>query len=261
MKKRARKKDGGPQTGGMTRRKFLEASAACVALPWMPVPVGAQGAGVAEALPAGDALGDSLARGFRTPPDSAKPWCYWWWLDSNATQEGITRDLEEMKRQGIAGALVFDAGRGTDLLGNDFSPRVRGANDFDPVHGIGSPIGPPFMGPEWRELFKYAVNEATRLGINLSFNIVSGWYCGGSWVTPEHALHRLTWSRTIVCGPATASRELPQPPTTDGYYKETAVLAFPIQNLTPLAMDKAGVTFSGSSTSAPGPEFLAEVFS
>jgi hypothetical protein len=48
------------------------------------------------------------------------------------------------------------------------------------------------MGPEWRELFKYAVKEANRLGINLSFNIVSGWNCGGTWVTPEHALHRLT---------------------------------------------------------------------
>jgi hypothetical protein len=222
----------------------------------MVVPVGTLGAGVAEALPTGDAL----AEGFRMPPDSAKPWCYWWWLDSNATKEGITCDLEEMKRQGIAGALVFDAGRGTDLVGNDFSPRIRGGDDFDPVHGTGSPIGPLFMGQEWRELFKYAVKEANRLGIHLSFNIVSGWYCGGSWVTPEHALHRLTWSKTTVCGPTTFSRELPQPPTTDGYYKEAAVLAFPIPTFTPLAMDKAGVTFSASATSAPGPEFLALEF-
>jgi hypothetical protein len=240
----------------MTRRKFLEASAACVALPWMGVPVGAQGAGAAEVLPTGDAL----AEGFRTPPDSAKPWCYWWWLDSNATKEGIMRDLEEMKRQGIAGALVFDAGRGTNLLGNDFSPRIRGGNDFDPVRGIGSPIGPLFMGTEWRELFKYAAEEANRLGINLSFNIVSGWYCGGNWVTPEHALHRLTWTRAIVCGPKTFSRELPQPPTTDGYYKDASVLAFPILKYTPLAMDKAGATFAASSTTAPGPEFLTLEF-
>jgi hypothetical protein len=41
---------------------------------------------------------DDLAAGFHTPPDSAKPWAYWWWLNGNVTKEGITKDLEEMKR-------------------------------------------------------------------------------------------------------------------------------------------------------------------
>jgi hypothetical protein len=83
-----------------------------------------------------------LAQGFRTPPDSAKPWCYWWWLDSNAAKEGITADLEAMKRQGIAGALVFDSGKGTHAPNDDMRSRIRGGNDFDLAHGIGSPIGP-----------------------------------------------------------------------------------------------------------------------
>jgi hypothetical protein len=199
-----------------------------------------------------------MAEGFRTPPQSAKPWCYWWWLDSNATKEGITRDLEEMKRQGIAGALVFDAGKGTNPKNDDFKPRIRGGNDFDPVKGIGSPIGPLFMGPEWRELFKFAVREAHRLGIQISFNIVSGWDCGGTWVTPENALHRLTWSQTMAQGPMQLSRQLPQPPATDRYYLNVATLAFPLKGFTPLAMDKAGVTFSASSTSSP--EFVAMEF-
>lgn len=70
---------------------------------------------------------DNLAGGFAHPPDAAKPWVYWWWLDSNASKEGITRDLEEMKRQGIGGALVFDAGLGGT-----------------------SPVGPKFMSDAWR---------------------------------------------------------------------------------------------------------------
>jgi hypothetical protein len=90
------------------------------------------------------------------PPDSAKPWCYWWWLDSNAAKEGITADLEAMKKQGIAGALIFDCGKGTHPPHDDFQPRVRGAEHFGPDERPGSPIGPLFMGPEWRELFKYA---------------------------------------------------------------------------------------------------------
>jgi hypothetical protein len=111
---------------------------------------------------------DALAEGFRTPPDSAKSSCYWWWLDSNATKEGITRDLEEMKRQGITQAVIYDGGKGT-FSGEDenYKPRIRGVLDYDPVKGDGSPIGPLFMGPEWREMFKHAVKEANRLGIEI----------------------------------------------------------------------------------------------
>jgi hypothetical protein len=37
-----------------------------------------------------------------SPPSAAKPWVYWWWLDGNANKEGISKDLAEMQRQGIA---------------------------------------------------------------------------------------------------------------------------------------------------------------
>jgi hypothetical protein len=79
-----------------------------------------------------------------------------------------------------------------------------------------------------------------------SFNIVSGWDCGGTWVTPEHATKRLTWSKTLVQGPREFSRELPQPDSTDGYYKDVAVVAFPLPETSLLAMDKAEATFTGS---------------
>src|SRR5579885_2573304 len=48
-----------------------------------------------------------LEAGFISPPDWAKPWCYWWWLNGYATREGIVTDLDEMKRQGIGVLLVF----------------------------------------------------------------------------------------------------------------------------------------------------------
>ena len=53
---------------------------------------------------------DEMASNFLTPPDSARPWAYWVWLNGNVTKEGITRDMEEMRRQGISGVLVFQAG-------------------------------------------------------------------------------------------------------------------------------------------------------
>lgn len=153
------------------------------------------------------AAGDDLAAGFANPPDSAKPWAYWWWLDSYATKEGITKDLEEMKRQGISGVLLFDAGEG----------------------GPDAPKGPLFMGPAWRELFKHALREAGRLQIEVGANLCSGWDAGGTWVTPEHAAKELVWSEIQVRGPGAIDRVLALPPTRENYYREIAVAAFPEQ--------------------------------
>jgi hypothetical protein len=148
---------------------------------------------------------ESLEAGFAEPPESARPWTYWWWLDSNASREGITRDLEEMRRQGIAGALLFDAGEGK-----------------------GSPVGPPFMSDAWRELFKHALREADRLGVALSVNTCSGWNAGGTWVTPEHAAKALVYASVTVEGPGPIARDLPRPATWEGdYYRDVAVIAYP----------------------------------
>src|SRR6185503_17676467 len=50
---------------------------------------------------------DSLGDGFSNPPDSAKPHTWWHWMNGNVTKEGITADLEAMKRVGIGGAQIF----------------------------------------------------------------------------------------------------------------------------------------------------------
>jgi len=144
-----------------------------------------------------------LAGGFHEPPESARCWTYWWWLDSYATKEGITRDLEEMKRQGIGGVLLFDAGEGK-----------------------GSPVGPVFMSDAWRDLFKHAVREAHRLGIEVGVNLCSGWNAGGTWVTPEYAAKKLVYAEATARGPNDVTLSLPQPAATDGYYRDIAVLAF-----------------------------------
>jgi hypothetical protein len=168
--------------------------------------------------------GDDLAVGFSNPPDAAKPWCYWWWLDSNATKPGITRDLEEMKRQGIAGVLLFDAG----------------------VGGPDAPDGPVFMSPAWRELFKHAIDEADRLGIEVGVNLCSGWDSGGTWVTPEHAAKTLVWSATQVKGPGRVDEVLTMPPVREGFYRDVAVVAFPAACGQPLPTPPARLTASST---------------
>jgi len=148
-----------------------------------------------------------LVGGFADPPNSAKPWAYWWWLDSNVSKAGITADLEAMKQQGIAGALVFDAGIGGRL----------------------APDGPAFMSPKWRDHFKFAVKEADRLGLELSLNLCSGWNAGGPWVKPDQAAKRVAWSETVVQGGKKVEIQLPTPRgLKKNYYRDDAVVAFKV---------------------------------
>ena len=51
---------------------------------------------------------DAVVTGFRNPPDSAKPRTWWHWTNGNVTEDGITKDLEWMKRVGIGGFQLAD---------------------------------------------------------------------------------------------------------------------------------------------------------
>ena len=56
--------------------------------------------------------GANLEDGFLNPPDSARPWVYWFVMDGNLTREGITADLEAMERAGIGGAIIMEVNVG-----------------------------------------------------------------------------------------------------------------------------------------------------
>jgi len=146
---------------------------------------------------------DPLESGFLNPPDSARPQSWWHWMNGNITKEGITADLEAMKRIGLGGATIVNV-------------------------DCGIPRGPvTFMSPEWREDFKFAVQEANRLGLELCVENCAGWSSsGGPWNTPEHAMQHVTTSELRVTGPANFNAALPQPPAKLGFYRDIAVLAF-----------------------------------
>jgi hypothetical protein len=146
----------------------------------------------------------SLAEAFRLPPASARPHCFWYWMGGYISREGLTADLEAMKRGGLGGAMIFN---------------IAG-------HGPEGPV--PVFSPQWRELMRHAIREAGRLGLEINMNnSMQGWSSsGGPWITPELAMQKLTWSETRVHGGATFEGVLPQPPTKLDYYRDVAVLAF-----------------------------------
>ena len=166
-------------------------------------------------------LADDLATQFANPPDSARPWVYWFWNNGNVNKAGITADLEAMKRVGIGGVIIMDV-----------------VERFAPPPGDAD-----FMNAEWQELFHFAVSEGHRLGLKINMTNGPGW-CGssGPWITPELSMQMLVTTNFTVNGPAQVSKILPEPDTDsrrghdgfnstvkyDHFYRDIAVLAFPV---------------------------------
>ncbi|MBO7653837.1 MAG: glycosyl hydrolase, partial [Kiritimatiellae bacterium] len=168
------------------------------------------------------AFGGALERMFDQPPDAARPWVYWYFMDGNMTREGMKADLEAMKAAGIGGVLILEVG-----LGNP-------------------PRGPvEFLSEKWLELFGFAIAEADRLGIEVAVGTGPGWCgTGGKAVKPEDAMQHTVASETTVDGPAAFSAVLPLPDPRkpffgegtltpemrnawQTFYRDVAVLAFP----------------------------------
>lgn len=165
-------------------------------------------------------LAGDLPAQFASPPASARPWVYWFWNNGNVTKAGITADLEAMQRVGIGGVIIMDV-----------------VERFAPPPGTAD-----FMNAEWQELFRFAVSEAHRLGLEINMTNGPGW-CGssGPWITPELSMQMLVATNLTVTGPVQFSAVLPEPDTDsnrshDGfnstvkyarYYDDIAVLAFP----------------------------------
>jgi hypothetical protein len=63
---------------------------------------------------------DSLREGFKNPHLDAYPRTWWHWTRSNISKAGITKDLEWMKRFGIAGFQLADVNAGGGQAVNVF---------------------------------------------------------------------------------------------------------------------------------------------
>jgi len=169
------------------------------------------------------ARGDQFSEAFQNPPDSTKPGVYWYWLRDNISKEGITKDLEAMKRAGIGRAYIGNI---------DATPQGRGTVKM--------------FSDEWWDATLHAIREGGRLGIDIGIFNCPGWsQSGGPWVKPEQSMRYLAVSETQVSGPEKFSAVLPAPATP---FQDVAVLAVPVGQDGP-DMSKGAVTTSPASTS------------
>ena len=154
---------------------------------------------------------DLLKENFKTPSSKSGVNCWWWWLNGNVNKATITKDLEAMKSRNFQGAMIFDAG----------GHNQRGNKDI--------PAGPLFGSDEWNELFVFALDEAKRLGLEIGFNIQSGWNLGGPRVTPQYTAKQLVYTEVKISGNRKFSQKLELPEMRRDFYKDIAVLAFPLK--------------------------------
>lgn len=202
------------------------------------------------------AQSSSLQSGFLAPPHSARPRVWWHWMNGNITKEGITKDLEWMKRVGIGGFQNFDASLMT--------PAVTAKKLV-------------FMTPDWKDAFKHTTNEARKLGLEMAIAGSPGWsVTGGPWVPASDAMKKYVWTETRLSGGNAFSGKLPQPSAKAGkfqnvplspeggfggpsgevpdYYADALVIAYRLP-----ATDKPLASFNPKVTSSGGTFNLADL--
>jgi hypothetical protein len=134
-------------------------------------------------------VGKELEQSFRNPPDAALSWVLWDWINSNVTREGITKDLEAMKRVGVGGVVW----RG--LAGPWWAPEGEAE---------------PYT-KKWDDLMQWAIQEAERLGIEFDISIDHGYGSGGPHITPDISMQKLYWSQKTVEGGKQIVTKLAEP--------------------------------------------------
>jgi len=142
----------------------------------------------------------------------SRPWCYYWWLKGNVSEELLTADLEEMAAKGFGGVLLFDS---------------RGYwDDANTTRHVPVPltIKYEFMSPEWRKLVTHVVKEAHRLGMQVSMNIANtGGQLRGPWDLGADGPKELIWTEQNINGPKRVEIQLTDP-AEERFFQDVALM-------------------------------------
>ena len=142
---------------------------------------------------------------FKDPPQNVKVHTWWHWIDGRITLEGITKDLESMKAQGIVQATILNIGMSVK------DSEVKRVS---------------FNSPKWYKMFQWALQEADRIGITIGVHNCDGWSeSGGPWITPEMSMKKFVFTKTRIKKEQKYIR-LPQPLCETKFYRDVAVVAF-----------------------------------
>lgn len=151
----------------------------------------------------------SLTSLWKNPTRDYRMKTWWFFGYENTTKEGITADVEALKKAGFGGVVYYDQDhRGKDIPNGAATPD----EGFSPL---------------WWQHLKWAAKEAQRVGLTFEVNISNGYVAGGRWIDSAHAMQRVASAKTTVEGGRRIDIPLPSIHGSGGYVKDIAVLAFP----------------------------------
>ncbi len=146
-----------------------------------------------------------IRAGFVQPTNDNTVWCYWYWINDDISKDGITKDLEAMKKAGIGAALI---------------------GNINPAREDGKV---PMLSEAWWSHMVHAVVEGKRIGVDIGVFNCPGWsQSGGPWVDYTKAMRYLTYSETQISGGKMVNVYLKQPKDK---FQDTHTLAFKTSEL------------------------------
>ncbi|MEO7494610.1 MAG: glycosyl hydrolase [Massilia sp.] len=159
----------------------------------------------------------ALDAGFTNPPLIAKPHTLWHWMNGVVTRGGITADLESFKRAGLGGVQLF-------LVGGSE------AKIDEPTNQI--------LSDKWKSLFKHAVEECARLGLQFGTHNSPGWSSTGfKTIDLKDSMQTVVFAETKLAGGATFNGVLKQPDSYQGWYRDIVCWAVPDETV--VSLEKA----------------------
>ena len=120
---------------------------------------------------------------FRNPPREAHAGVWWHWMGGQVSEEGIVKDLDWFRRNGIFSATVFG-------MADSCTPWAKRIGNM-PTDGLH-----PFDARWWR-LFAFACREGRRRGIDIGLHNCPGYTStGGPWIPSRLAMRELVFNVT-----------------------------------------------------------------
>lgn len=150
----------------------------------------------------------SLYNQFKTPPEEAKPWTFWYWMRGEVSKPCIKADLEAMKEIGLGGAYLMP---------------IKGIENNDYPNAVSQ------LTHEWWEMVRYSFQIADSLGLKMGMHISDGFaLAGGPWIKPSESMQKVVFTDSIIKGGRIKNLKLQQPETVENYYEDIAIYALPL---------------------------------
>ena len=116
---------------------------------------------------------------FQSPPASAHPWTFWYWMYGCVDGRAVRADLEAMHDAGIAGFYLMP---------------IKGTGDGKDYGGTAQQLS-----TTWWQLIDSTFRIADSLHLEMGIHFSDGFALGGGpWIKPEESMQRVVWIDTVV---------------------------------------------------------------